>query len=96
MGQGNYSAAKAALIADTVTWAKELARYKIRVASIAPGFVETPILQGMRPEMVDKMVKEVPMRRLGQPHEIYAGLRFIVECDYFTGRCLDIDGGLRL
>jgi 3-oxoacyl-[acyl-carrier protein] reductase len=96
MGQGNYSAAKAALIADTVAWAKELARYKIRVASIAPGFVETPILKGMRPEMVEKMVKQVPMRRLGQPNEIYAGLRFIVECNYFTGRCLDIDGGLRL
>ena len=89
MGQGNYSAAKAALIADTVTWAKELARYKIRVASIAPGFVETPILQGMRPEMVDKMVKEVPMRRLGQPNEIYAGLRFIVECEYFYDRTAD-------
>ena len=96
MGQSNYSAAKAALIADTVTWAKELARYKIRVASIAPGFVETPILQGMRPEMINKIVDLVPMRRLGQPNEIYAGLRFIVECDYFTGRCLDIDGGLRL
>ena len=96
MGQGNYSAAKAALVADTVTWAKELARYRIRVASIAPGFVETPILKGMRPEMVEKMVSQVPMRRLGSPEEIYAGLRFIVECDYFTGRCLDIDGGLRL
>jgi 3-oxoacyl-[acyl-carrier protein] reductase len=96
MGQGNYSAAKAALIADTVTWARELARYQIRVAAIAPGFVETPILQGMRPEMVDKMVAQVPLRRLGHPSEIYAGLRFILECDYFTGRCLDIDGGLRL
>ena len=96
MGQSNYSAAKAALIADTVTWAKELARYKIRVAAIAPGFVETPILEGMRPEMIDKMVAEVPLRRLGTPGEIYAGLRFILECDYFTGRCLDIDGGLRL
>ena len=96
MGQGNYSAAKAALVADTVTWARELARYKIRVASIAPGFVETPILEGMRPEMIDKMLRQVPMRRLGKPEEIYAGLRFIFECDYFTGRCLDIDGGLRL
>lgn len=95
MGQGNYSAAKAALIADTVTWAKELARYKIRVASIAPGFIETPILEGMRPEMVEMMVNQVPMRRLGKPNEIYAGVRFIMECDYFTGRCLDIDGGLR-
>ena len=96
MGQSNYSAAKAALVADTVTWAKELARYQIRVAAIAPGFVETPILQGMRPEMVDKMVEGVPLRRLGSPHEIYSGVRFIIECDYFTGRCIDIDGGLRL
>ena len=96
IGQGNYSAAKAALVADTVTWAKELARYHIRVAAIAPGFVETPILQGMRPEMIDKMVAQIPIARLGSPEEIYVGLRFILECDYFTGRCLDIDGGLRL
>ena len=96
MGQGNYSAAKAALVADTVTWAKELARHHIRVAAIAPGFVETPILRGMRPEMVDKMVSQVPMRRLGSAQEMYLGLKFIVECEYFTGRCLEIDGGLRL
>ncbi|MBM4292660.1 MAG: SDR family oxidoreductase [Deltaproteobacteria bacterium] len=96
MGQANYSAAKAGLVADTVTWAKELARYQIRVAAIAPGFIETPILQGMRPEMVDKMVQQVPLRRLGGADEIFAGVRFIVECEYFTGRCLDIDGGLRL
>ena len=96
MGQGNYSAAKAGLIADTVTWAKELARYQIRVAAIAPGFVETPLLQGMRPEMVDKMLQQVPLRRLGLASEIFAAVRFIVECDYFTGRCIDVDGGLRL
>lgn len=96
IGQGNYSAAKAALIADTVTWAKELARYKIRVTAIAPGFVETPILQGMRQDMIDKMLAQVPLRRLGQPQEMYSGLKFILECDYFTGRCLDIDGGLRI
>ncbi len=96
MGQGNYSAAKAALVADTVVWAKELARYGIRVAAIAPGFVDTPILQGMKPEMLDKMTAGVPLRRVGTPDEIFAGIRFIAECDYFTGRCLDIDGGLRL
>ena len=42
------------------------------------------------------MVSQVPLRRLGQSQEIYMGLKFIIECDYFTGRCLDIDGGLRL
>ena len=96
MGQANYAAAKAALVADTVTWSRELARYNVRVASIAPGFVETPILQGMRPDMINKMISQVPLRRLGQSQEIYLGLKFIIECDYFTGRCLDIDGGLRL
>jgi 3-oxoacyl-[acyl-carrier protein] reductase len=96
MGQSNYSAAKAGLVADTKLWAHELARYGIRVAAIAPGFIRTPILEGMRPEMLEKMVAGVPLRRLGEPGEIFAGIRFIVECDYFTGRCLDIDGGLVL
>ena len=95
-GQGNYSAAKAGLHADTVVWAKELARYGIRVGTIAPGFVDTPILQGMRPEVLEKTLKGVPLGRAGAPDEIFAGVRFIIECDYFTGRCLDIDGGLRL
>ncbi|MEZ4472078.1 MAG: SDR family oxidoreductase [bacterium] len=96
MGQSNYSAAKAGLVADTVLWARELARYGIRVAAIAPGFVDTPILQGMRPDALNKMLSGVPLRRAGSPAEIFAGVKFIIECDYFTGRCVDIDGGLRL
>jgi len=96
MGQSNYSAAKAGLMADTVTWAKELARSGIRVAAIAPGFIDTPILQGMRPEVLAKVLSGVPLNRAGLPAEIFAGVKFIIECDYFTGRCLDIDGGLRL
>ena len=96
MGQSNYSAAKAGLVADTALWGKELSRYGIRVGAIAPGFIRTPILEGMRPEVLDKMLKGVPARRLGEPHEIFLGVKFIVECDYFTGRCLDIDGGLVL
>ena len=95
-GQGNYSAAKAGLIADTALWAKELARYGIRIGAIAPGFVDTPILQGMRPEVLEGMLKAVPLRRTGTPDEILAGVKFIVECDYFTGRCVDIDGGLTM
>jgi 3-oxoacyl-[acyl-carrier protein] reductase len=95
-GQSNYSAAKAGLIADTKLWAQELARYGIRVGAIAPGFIRTPILEAMRPEVLEKTVSTIPLRRLGEPAEIYAGVRFIIECDYFTGRCLDIDGGLVL
>lgn len=95
-GQTNYSAAKAGLVADTTLWGKELARYGIRVGAIAPGFIETPILTGMRPEVLEGMLKGVPLRRVGKPDEIFAAVRFIVECDYFTGRCIDVDGGLTL
>ena len=95
-GQSNYSAAKAGLIADTKVWSLELARYGIRTGAIAPGFIDTPILQGMRPEVLEGLVKGVPLRRVGQPEEIWLGIKFIVECGYFTGRCLDIDGGLVL
>ncbi len=95
-GQSNYSAAKAGLVADTVTWGKELARYGVRTGAIAPGFVDTPILQGMRPEVLEKMLKAVPLRRPASPDEIFDGVKFIIECDYFTGGCIDIDGGMRI
>ncbi|MCK6530140.1 SDR family oxidoreductase [Myxococcota bacterium] len=94
VGQSNYSAAKAGLVADTALWGKELARYGIRVGAIAPGFVDTPILQGMRPEVLQKMLQGVPLGRAGSTEEIWTGVRFIVECDFFTGRCIDIDGGM--
>lgn len=95
-GQSNYSAAKAGLVADTKLWGVELAAYGIRVGAIAPGFVDTPILRAMRPEVLDGLIKTVPLRRVAQPHEMWLGVRFIVECDYFTGRCLDIDGGVTI
>jgi len=95
-GQSNYSAAKAGLVADTKLWSQELARYGIRTGAIAPGFIETPILQAMRPEVLEGILKGVPLRRLGHPEEIFMGVKFILECDYFTGRVLDIDGGLVL
>ena len=95
-GQSNYSAAKAGLVADTKMWAEELSRYGIRVGAIAPGFIETPILEGMPDKMRDKMIGGVPLGRAGKPEEIYQALKFIVECDYFTGRCVDVDGGVQV
>ena len=79
-----------------VVWAKELARYGIRVGSVAPGFTHTEILAAMRPEVLNKLTAPVPLKRLGQPEEIAQAVQFIFENDFFTGRCLDIDGGLRL
>jgi 3-oxoacyl-[acyl-carrier protein] reductase len=95
-GQSNYSAAKAGVESMAVVWAKELARYGIRVGSIAPGFTHTEILAAMRPEVLDKLTAPVPLKRLGKPEEIAHAVGFIFENDFFTGRCLEIDGGLRL
>ncbi|WJQ52907.1 SDR family oxidoreductase, partial [Pseudomonas aeruginosa] len=65
MGQANYSAAKAGVAADTVVWAKELARYGIRVAGVAPGFIETEMTAGMKPEALEKMTAGIPLKRMG-------------------------------
>jgi 3-oxoacyl-[acyl-carrier protein] reductase len=96
VGQTNYSAAKAGLVADTKLWGLELARYGIRTGAVAPGFVDTPILQGMRPEVLEGMLKAVPLRRTASTDEIWMAVKFILECDYFTGRCIDVDGGMTL
>ena len=96
MGQSNYSAAKSAIVSMTKLWAGELARYGIRTGAIAPGFTRTPILDGMPPEMLTKMVQPVPLRRIGEPEEMFLAVKFIIENDYFTGRVIDVDGGLVL
>lgn len=94
-GQTNYSAAKAGVVAMAEVWAKELARYGIRTGSIAPGFVRTDILSSMKPEVLDRVIAPVPLKRLGDPAEVAQAARFIFENEFFTGRCIDLDGGLR-
>ena len=96
MGQSNYSAAKAGVAAMTVAWAKELARYNIRSAAIAPGFIHTEILDAMKPEALDKMAAGIPLKRIGKPEEIASSAVFIFENDYYTGRVIETDGGIRL
>lgn len=96
IGQSNYAAAKAGVASMTVVWAKELARYGIRTGAIAPGFVLTEILSSMRPEILERLLTSVPMRRGGQPEEVAQAAVFIVENDYFSGRVIELDGGLRL
>ncbi len=95
-GQTNYTAAKAGVQAMTVVWAKELARYGIRTGAIAPGGVRTEILAAMRPDMLEKLIAPVPLKRLGEPEEVAAAAAFIVSNDFFNGRCLDLDGGFRV
>ena len=96
MGQLNYSATKAGVQAMAVVWAKEFARYGIRAAAIAPGFIATEMVMSMKPEARDKLTAGIPARRMGDPDEIAHTVQFILENDYVSGRCFDIDGALRL
>lgn len=96
MGQTNYSAAKAGVQAMAVTWAKELSRYGIRAAAVAPGFINTEMVASMKEAAREKLTAGIPLRRMGEPDEIAATVEFIFQNDYVTGRCFDIDGGLRL
>jgi 3-oxoacyl-[acyl-carrier protein] reductase len=96
VGQTNYTATKSGVAAMAVTWAKELARFGIRTGAIAPGYCATDILSGMTPETLAKVTAPVPLKRLGEPNEIAQTAVFIVENDFFTGRTISVDGGLRI
>jgi 3-oxoacyl-[acyl-carrier protein] reductase len=95
-GQSNYVATKAALASNTVTWARELSRYGIRVGAIAPGMVETPMTQGMNQKARDAIVAAIPVGRIGVPEDLWLAVKFVLECDYFNGRTIDVDGGLSM
>ncbi len=96
MGQVNYSATKAGVQAMAVVWAKEFARYGIRAASIAPGFIGTEMVMAMKPEAREKLAAHIPLRRMGEPDHIASTVQFILENDYVSGRCFGVDGALRL
>lgn len=95
-GQSNYSAAKAGVAALTTTWAGELARYGIRVGAVAPGFIETEMTASIREDMLERITAGIPLHRLGQPENIAQSVAYIFTNDYFTGRVIECDGGLRI
>ncbi|MGL4938399.1 SDR family oxidoreductase [Shewanella sp.] len=96
VGQSNYAASKAGVAAMSVGWAKELARYNIRSAAVAPGVIATDMTAAMKPEALERLEKLVPVGRLGQAEEIASTVRFIIENDYVNGRVFEVDGGIRL
>lgn len=93
-GQSNYVSAKAALAANTVTWSKEFAGFGIRVGAVAPGMVETPMTSGMNQKALEAFVEKIPVGRIGQPEDLWLAVKFVLECDYFNGRTIDVDGGM--
>jgi 3-oxoacyl-[acyl-carrier protein] reductase len=93
-GQSNYVSAKAALAANTVTWSREFAAFGVRVGAVAPGMIETPMTSGMNQKALDAFVEKIPVGRIGKPEDIWLAVKFILECDFFNGRTIDVDGGM--
>lgn len=94
-GQANYAAAKAGVIALTKVLAKELARRRITVNAIAPGVIATPMLEGIKPEVLAEYEKVIPVGRVGRPEEVAHAVLFFAceESSYITGQTLPITGG---
>jgi len=97
-GQTNYAATKAAVIAMTQTWAKELGRKGINVNAVAPGFIMTPMTEKMPEKVLQGMKEKVSLQRLGTPRDIANTFLFLASDDarYINGAVIPVDGGLSL
>lgn len=95
-GQANYAASKGGVIAMTRTMARELGRYGVQVNALAPGFIETEMIEGMNKKQLDGLLERVPLGRIGQPGEVAELARFMVSPanSYMTGQTVVMDGGL--
>jgi NAD(P)-dependent dehydrogenase (short-subunit alcohol dehydrogenase family) len=97
MGQAAYAASKGGVVGMTLPVARDLSRNGIRVMTIAPGIMETPMLMGMPAEVQESLGKMVPFpSRLGKPAEYAALVRHIVENGYLNGEVIRLDGAIRL
>jgi 3-oxoacyl-[acyl-carrier protein] reductase len=97
-GQANYSASKAGIIGFTRTIAKEVASRNIQANSVAPGFIETAMTDGLSQEQRDNITKEIPANRLGTPQDIANVVAFLCSsaADYITGQTITVDGGMTI
>lgn len=95
-GQANYSAAKAGVIGLTKATARELAARDVTVNAVAPGFVATDMTARMKPEVLEQLVQNVPLKRMAAPAEVADAVAFLAsdKAGYITGQVLRIDGGL--
>jgi 3-oxoacyl-[acyl-carrier protein] reductase len=94
-GQANYASAKAGVIALTKVMAKEVARRGITVNAVAPGVIQTPMLGGMKAEVLAEYEKQIPVGRIGRPEDVANAVLFLAseETSYITGQALPITGG---
>lgn len=97
IGQAAYAASKGGVAAMTLPIARELARFGIRVVTIAPGIFETPMMAGFTPEVQESLAKSVPFpQRLGKPAEYAALVRHICENRMLNGETIRLDGAIRM
>jgi len=96
--QTNYSSSKAGIIGFTKSLAREVAPYNIRVNAIAPGFIETDMVNQLRPDFLKKMLERLPLGRLGKVEEVAKAVKFLADdsSGYITGQTIIIDGGLSI
>lgn len=96
-GQTAYAAAKAAVNAMTITWAKELGRLGIRANAVAPGFIDTPSTRvALNETQLKHITANTPLRRLGLPKEVAEATTALIENDFLNGVVLDVNGGLTI
>ena len=97
-GQVNYAAAKAGMIGLTKSLAKEYASRSLTVNAIAPGFIKTDMTSGFGEQITDIILKNIPLRRFGQPEDIAGMAVFLCseEASYITGHVFSVDGGLAI
>ncbi len=97
MGQAAYSASKGGIVGMTLPIARDLAQYAIRVNTIAPGLIHTPMFDSLGEKVVESLSASVlNPQRLGQPDEIAQTAQFIVENAYLNGETIRVDGGIRM
>ncbi|MGH8442642.1 MAG: SDR family NAD(P)-dependent oxidoreductase, partial [Nevskiaceae bacterium] len=97
IGQPAYAASKAGVVGMTLPAARELARFGIRVVTIAPGLFETPMAAGLTPEVIEALGKSVPFpSRFGRPAEYAQLVQSIIENPMLNGETIRLDGALRM